>query len=329
MWRTSFLSTNNFRKAPFFEKDHIVKKIIEQKRYVMNRVRQMIGLKETEACPYTGKNVGVAVLDSGIMEHPDFDNRIVAFHDFVRGSGRPYDDNGHGTHIAGIIGGNGSASAGKYIGIAPKCHFVVGKVLDRRGDGSIRHILDGISWVIKNRVSYGIRILNISVGMSSATRAEDQQKLIDYVEEAWDAGIAVVCAAGNNGPARESVTVPGSSPMVITVGSEDDRHISDGGRRLRPGYSGRGPTKDCVLKPEVLAPGTGIYSCSNSGGYTRKTGTSMAVPVVSGAIALLLEKYPHMQPVDIKLRLYERCIPLRTEQQSEVWGRVFLPYLLI
>lgn len=291
----------------------------------MNRVRALIGWNEEIGKAYTGKGITAAILDSGIVHHIDFEDRILAFADFVSGETQPYDDNGHGTHIAGILAGSGRKSKGKYQGIAPGCSLVVGKVLNRRGSGNLSDILNGIRWCMDHRKMYNIRIINISVGMMKGSRPQMEERLIQMAQEAWDAGMVVVCAAGNNGPSPGSVTIPGNCKTVITVGAADDA----GGRDPKKSYSGRGPTKDCIVKPEILAPGTDIVSCNKTGGYTRKTGTSMAVPVVSGAIALMLEKDPDLTPVEVKLRLYERCVPQRHAYGSRNWGELYLPYLLL
>ena len=158
---------------------------------------------------------------------------------------------------------------------------------------------------MEHRELYNIRIINISVGMTKDTGQKMEERLLELIEEAWAQGMVVVCAAGNNGPSPGSVTIPGNSRTVITVGAVDEngRGMSGGRGRGRGepagsmSYSGRGPTRECVVKPEILAPGTDIVSCGTTGGYTKKTGTSMAVPVVSGAVALMLEKDPALAPV--------------------------------
>ena len=208
----------------------------------------------------TGKGITVAVLDTGIFPHIDFDNRIVAFRDLVYGRETPYDDNGHGTHVCGILGGSGRASGGKYRGTAPECRFLVAKILDRRGNGRKQDILAAIDWVCKERIRLNIRILNISVGTTEQEKSVDDL-LVQAVERAWDDGITVVTAAGNLGPAPGSITAPGSSRKVITVGAGD---------LLEPrrGISGCGPTRDCVCKPDLVAPGKRLISCAP--GCSRK-----------------------------------------------------------
>ena len=156
---------------------------------------------------YTGRNVGVCVLDTGIFPHIDFTGRIRAFHDFIGYRIRPYDDNSHGTHVCGIIGGDGRASEGRIRGVAPGCDLIVLKVLDRMGNGRKEDVLRAFRWILENRRYYGIRVVNISVGTTCRTY-EDHKVLINGVERLWDEGLIVVAAAGNQGPRSGSVTAP-------------------------------------------------------------------------------------------------------------------------
>ena len=191
----------------------------------MYQSRKIIRADGPASAAYTGKSIGIAVLDTGIYPHEDFilpSDRIAAFRDFVHRQPAPYDDNGHGTHVCGIIAGNGRRSEGRYRGIAPESHLVVGKILDSNGNGSISHILEAVRWIIENRQRYNIRVLNISVGSESTEVDEQKSILVQSVNAAWDSGIVVVVAAGNNGPKRMSVTSPGISRKVITVGSSDE-----------------------------------------------------------------------------------------------------------
>ena len=301
----------------------------------MNIVHSLIHRNTPKALPYTGENVGIAVLDTGIFPHMDFSlpqNRITAFYDFISGRKKPYDDNGHGTHICGICSGNGIAAQGKYCGIAPKSHLIVGKILDSEGNGSISSILEAIRWVIETKDIYRTRILNISIGTDGSEPISEDSVLVRGVNEAWDAGLIVVAAAGNNGPAPMSVTAPGISRKIITVGAADDyKHIYIRGRKIS-NYSGRGPTKECIQKPDVVAPGSNIISCDSrlikGTGYTSRSGTSMATPIVSGAIALLLEKYPSMTNKDVKLRLRGSCDDLGLPKSQQGWGLLNLDRLL-
>ena len=265
----------------------------------------------------TGKGVGVAVLDTGIFPHVDFDSRIWAFQDFVNKRTVPYDDCGHGTHVMGILGGSGKASGGKCRGIAPGCGLIALKVLDDKGNGSQDTVIRALDWIQENRETYKIRIVNISVG---TTERFGHERLIQAVEDAWDSGLVVVAAAGNQGPGQGSITAPGSSKKIITVGSSDMLFQNQG-------ISGRGPTKECVSKPDIVAPGNEILSCSNkiSGfPYTRKSGTSMSTPRVSGGIALLLEKDPAYTNLEIKKRLKRTAKNLGYSHNLQGWG-LFVP----
>ena len=306
---------------------HILKKSEEIQ---MNQVRRWIGFEERmDVIRDDQPKIGVCVLDSGIASHPDFGQRIVLFQDFVDGRMSLYDDYGHGTHIAGISSGNGMRSKGKYRGIAAHTNLVIGKVLNHQGDGRIEDFVKAIYWCIKMQKKYHIRILNISIGLISRVEHELQAALLDAVEMAWDHGIVIVCAAGNNGPKENTVTIPGISRKVLTVGSSDDDTYDRGRKVLKTGYSGRGPTACCIVKPEILAPGTGITSCSkDKSGYQVKSGTSMAAPVVSGALALAFEKYPSFTPAEMKLRLYERAYPRSAQLGRIGWGMIHVDHLV-
>ena len=268
-----------------------------------------------EYLSYTGKGVGVAVLDTGIFPHMDFRNRIRAFADFVAYKSMPYDDNGHGTHVAGILAGDGTASMGKYKGVAPGCGLVALKVLDRFGNGSREQVLRAFRWILDHREQYRIRIVNISVG-TTCRSVSDQDVLIQGVEKLWDEGLVVVAAAGNQGPKPGSVTAPGSSRKVITVGSSD---MLTG----RSAVSGCGPTAECVCKPDLVAPGNHIVSCApgTANTYGVKSGTSMSTPLVSGAIALMLEKDPLLTNVEIKMLLRESTDDMGLPRNRQGWGK--------
>ncbi len=282
-----------------------------------------------EAFGFTGKGVGVAVLDTGCFPHEDLREHIAAFSDFVQQRPNAYDDNGHGTHVCGIIAGNGLASGKRYCGIAPDCHLIPVKVLDKRGNGFASDVLAGLRWVREQRDIYNIRIVNISVGSFSRKNMSENSALVRGVNETWDAGLVVVVAAGNMGPGRGTITTPGISRKVITVGCSDDhKEVNVMGNRMID-YSGRGPTVSCICKPDVVAPGASIISCSNRyGKYACKSGTSMATPFVSGALALLLEKYPEMNNRDVKLWLREHAVDIGLPRNQQGWGLLDINHLL-
>ncbi len=295
----------------------------------MDQARQLIHSREPGHSGLSGRGIGVAVLDTGIYPHEDFGQRVVGFFDVLHRRREPYDDNGHGTHISGIIGGSGAASGGRYQGIAPGCSLISVKVLDAKGGGYASDVLMGLRWIREYKEMLGIRIVNISVGSYSRKNMSENSALVRGVDAAWDDGLVVVVAAGNNGPGYMTVTTPGISRKVITVGCSDDhKEVSVMGNRMVD-YSGRGPTGACICKPEIVAPGAGIISCSNEAGrYSVKSGTSMSTPVVAGAIALLLEKYPDMSNRDVKLRLRERAVDMGLPRNQQGWGLLDVDRLL-
>jgi serine protease AprX len=278
-------------------------------------------LKEVHEKNITGENIGVAIVDTGIRPHPDFmlpQNRIVGFYDALRGRTIPYDDSGHGTHVAGIIGGNGYLSGGRYIGMAPKCNLIIVKVLNSKGDGKIENVMTGLNWILKNRYQYGIRVVNFSVGSVKGKEFGEDSEFVRKVDELWDAGMVVLAAAGNGGPKPQSIGAPGNSRKIITVGSSDSASA----------YSGVGPTQACIKKPDIVAPGAHIMSTGNKGKYIEKSGTSMSTPIVSGAIALLLSRYPSMTNLEVKIKLKNCADDLGKTHDHQGWGKINILSLL-
>lgn len=268
----------------------------------------------------TGKNIGIAVLDTGISNHIDLNDNLVCFKDYINIRKTAYDDNGHGSHVSGIIAGNGYKSKGRFKGIAPDSKIIMLKCLDKNGNGKIDNAEKGLNFIIDNRDRFNIRIVNISVGSIKKTDDNESERLVSAVEELWKLGFVVIVAAGNNGPDKRSVTAPGNAKSVITVGASDDNMVSGNDRRKN--YSGRGPTKICVVKPEIVCPGTGIISCNNKNGYSTKSGTSMAVPIVSGIVALMLESKPDLTNKEIKKKMYETAIDVGLPKNHQGWGEI-------
>lgn len=209
---------------------------------------------------YTGKGVNIAFLDTGVYPHPDFtrpNDRIVAFVDFVNGRSVPYDDNGHGTHVAGDAAGNGAMSDGIFRGPAPDAGIIGVKVLNNKGGGRTSDILKGIDWVIENRERYNIRVMNMSLG-NRASADPESDPIFQAVDRAIEAGIVVVAAAGNEGPDPHTINTPGDNPNVITVGAYDDYNTPDPTDDRIPDFSSRGPSYGNVSKPDLVAPGEAI-----------------------------------------------------------------------
>lgn len=267
---------------------------------------------------YRGKlGVNVAVLDSGIAPVDDLTkptNRIAGWVDFVDGSTTPRDPYGHGTFVAGAIAGNGTLSSGKWKGIAPEAGLVGIRVLDATGTGTASRIIQGIQWAVDNAAAYSIRVINMSFSTNS-----DLTYRLDAVtyaaEKAWKAGIVVVASAGNLGPLPGTVLSPGIDPYVITVGATDDRGTAGRTDDTMASFSGAGPTRlDLISKPDIVAPGvwnTGLRVIGSTIDITHPlsvrdtyyfdgSGTSPAAGVVSGVVALMLQKRPTLVPDQVK-----------------------------
>ena len=278
-----------------------------------------------------GQGIGVAVFDTGIAPHPDVKERVVDFLDMVNGRNSLYDDSGHGTHVCGILCGSGGLSGGKYEGIASGVSLVVVKVLGANGEGTVEQIIQGIQWVLKNRKRYRIRIANLSVGSKQGMDPDKERKMLEAVEAMWDAGIAVIVSAGNQESGNGTVTIPGNSRKVITVGA-----VEQTGNKQ--GTSGRGSVGNDIVKPDMVAPGYQIFSCNyqftenrklekNMVPYIRKSGTSMATPVVSGAAALYFYKYPEADNQTFKRSLQKSCVR-RPGVEGQGWGSLRMDQLL-
>jgi serine protease AprX len=265
----------------------------------------------------TGQGITVAVLDSGITLDPDLvqpTNRILASVNFADPLGSMTDPGGHGTHVAGTIGGNGTRSNGEYIGIAPGANLVDVRVLDGSGNGRMSSVVLGIQWALAHRTQYNIRVLNLSLGTQTpGTYRLDP--MAAAVEMAWLRGLVVVAAAGNGGGAPDS---PGADPYVLTVGATDDQSTASVSDDVVGWFSAYGTPVASTAKPDLVAPGRKIVSirapgstldrllpdrvvvASNCACYFRLTGTSMATAVVSGVVALLLQQQPSLTPDQVK-----------------------------
>ncbi|WZL73086.1 S8 family peptidase [Clostridiaceae bacterium 35-E11] len=280
---------------------------------------------------YTGKGIGIAVIDTGVAPHDDLirpTNRIIAFKDFVNNRSQPYDDDGHGTHVAGIAAGNGYVNK-KYKGIAPEANIIGVKVLDETGSGSTSDILAGIQWVIDHKDTYNIKVVNMSFG-SPADKIYSEDPLAKAAAAAVQSGLTVVAAAGNSGPNARSITTPGTSPSVITVGAADDNRTISYEDDFIAEFSSRGPTLGGVVKPNVVAPGVDIMSLSNknSTAYVSHSGTSMATPIVGGAAALLYEKNLELSPLQVKNKIVRSAINIDGNRFSEGSGIISIKNML-
>lgn len=279
----------------------------------------------------TGTGVTVAVVDSGISAHPALTGKVIASVSKVAGDPSTADAHGHGTHIAGIIAGNSTAS--KYVtslyrgGIAPDVRLVNVRVLGANGTGWTSDVIAGIEWVIQNRAKYNIRAMNLSLG-HPVTEPSATDPLCIAVMKAATAGIVVIASAGNAGKADDGtpilggITSPGNSPHAITVGAMNTKGTVKRSDDIMTTYSSRGPTKfEHAVKPDVVAPGNKIVSLEASGTYLQRnypqfhmagksgnsymhlSGTSMSAAIVTGGVALLIQAQPNISAAQLKIAL--------------------------
>ncbi len=265
---------------------------------------------------YTGKGVVIALLDTGIKPSADFEGRILAFHDIVKGKTEPYDDQGHGTMCASCAASSGASSGGKYQGIAPEAGLVIVKTMDEYGGGTLLNVVRGLQWISEHRKALGIRVISMSMGLESPDSVDS---LMRAVEALWRQGLVVVTAAGNSGPDYGTINSPGKSPSVVTVGAVDDR----GSELYVPDFSSRGPVAGGLRKPEVCAPGVKLATTGEEGAGLF-TGTSAATPIVAGCAALLLEKHPAWTPDMVKYELMRTAQPFSGDIDSEGFGCVYM-----
>ncbi|AAL81794.1 alkaline serine protease [Pyrococcus furiosus DSM 3638] len=268
---------------------------------------------------YDGSGITIGIIDTGIdASHPDLQGKVIGWVDFVNGRSYPYDDHGHGTHVASIAAGTGAASNGKYKGMAPGAKLAGIKVLGADGSGSISTIIKGVEWAVDNKDKYGIKVINLSLGSSQSSDGTDA--LSQAVNAAWDAGLVVVVAAGNSGPNKYTIGSPAAASKVITVGAVDKYDVITS-------FSSRGPTADGRLKPEVVAPGNWIIAARASGTsmgqpindyYTAAPGTSMATPHVAGIAALLLQAHPSWTPDKVKTALIETADIVKPDEIADI-----------
>ena len=321
-------------------------------RSTMDVTNLTIGLGDVPAAADGGRPAGdgvtVAVLDSGVATNTDLAaSRIVGWKDFVNDQPAPYDDAGHGTYVAGLIAGDGAASLPlenggfatvQFRGVAPAADIVSIKVLDEVGQGRTSTMIAGIAWAIVHKDDYNIRVLSISIGGNPVGPIK-HDPIAMAVEAAWQRGITVVCAAGNEGDfGSGGILSPGNDPFVITVGATDTRQTAAVTDDAVASYSSVGPTLfDEVAKPDLVAPGNRLISLRTQGSYidtnfpdnvipvanfapTAPTetasnylmlsGTSTSAPVVAGAAALMIGADSSLSPDDVKVRLMGTADPV-------------------
>lgn len=312
-----------------------------------------------------GSGVGIAIIDSGIYNHPDLNaanstkSRVVYRQSFI--GGVLNDDFGHGTHVAGIAAGNGSSSDQPgsfrtFKGIAPNANLLDLRVLDQNGASNDSVVIAAIEKAVQLKNQYNVRVINLSLGRP-AFESCSLDPLCQAVEAAWKSGIVVVVAAGNEGRnGYSTILSPGSAPDAITVGCmKTEETMSTSDDRIAS-YSSRGPTNvDLYAKPDVVAPGNLVDSLLAPGStlvseypanilpasaytnaqvsgtplYFTLSGTSMATPVVSGAAALMIEKDPSLTPATVKARLMKtasKTFPVMSTATDPTTGQTYTDF---
>jgi serine protease AprX len=263
-----------------------------------------------------GKNVGVAVVDSGIYKTKDIEKRIKVNVNFNPSYHDGADRYGHGTFVAGIIAGSGTQSSGKYIGVAPKANLLNARVASDQGMLYESDVVDSLQWVYNNKAKYNIRVVNLSLN-STVAQSYNTSPLSAAVEILWFNGIVVVVSAGNNG--TSTIFPPANDPFVITVGATDDKQTVSTADDTIAAFSAYGTTESGFPKPDLVAPGRLIIGLLpendklSMGGahpanrvdttYFKMSGTSVSAPMVSGAVAILLQDEPNLTPDQVKYRL--------------------------
>ena len=319
----------------------------------------------------TGAGIGVAIIDSGLPDHRDLKNgrgvlRIVYQQDFT-GAGT-VDQYGHGGHVAGIVAGDGVDSTGSmfsrtFEGMAPKANLINLRVLDQNGNSTDSIVISAIGEAITLQSQYNIRVINLSLGRP-IYESYLQDPLCQAVEAAWQSGMVVVVAAGNDGRDNSAGTngygtiyAPGNDPYVITVGAMKTMGTPQRYDDLIASYSSKGPTMiDHIVKPDIVAPGNTVVSILSNGASLAQTypqtlvpmsyyvtgggsgsspvyfmlnGTSMAAPVVSGAAALVIQQNPSLTPDQVKARLMMtayKSFPTSSSVTDPTTGNVYTDY---
>jgi subtilisin family serine protease len=256
-----------------------------------------------------GAGVNVGIIDTGIdMDHPDLAANVKGGWNCIAETENFDDDNGHGSHVAGTVAGIDNTIG--VIGVAPSANLYGIKVLNRSGRGTTSDIIEGMQWAVSN----GMDVINMSLGTSSYVEAYETA-----TNAVLDAGVIMVCSAGNSGPAENTVGYPAAFEGVIAVAATDSADVV-------ASFSSRGPQVD------VAAPGVSIFSTTKSGGYTTMSGTSMAAPHVTGTVALMLGSAdPNgdgtWTPLEAELRLEDTALELGEPDFDTAygWGRIVAP----
>ena len=297
----------------------------------MERLRKYLQLEWLQAPLNRDDNrFRIAVLDSGISMHPDLREQIVGYYDFTGDGKGILDVYGHGTHIAGIISGKGYMSENRILGIDPGTELISLRILDEFGNGRIESMRDAMKWICDNYKIQGIRIINLSVYLNTASDIRLQKEICDMLQKLAAEDVIIIAAAGNG----EDAHIDGlaAMPEVITVGCYNEQCTKDG-KGCCQDYSGIGFCKEAGCKPDLVAPGYDILSCdfdyAKTGSYyCKKNGTSMSTAVVAGAVSLLLRYYPMLSRKDICHLIRTACRDLHCDARIQGNGMLDVSAIL-
>ncbi|MGG4146363.1 S8 family serine peptidase [Paenibacillus algorifonticola] len=253
--------------------------------------------------PTTVIETAVAVIDTGIARHENLDESLLLFKDFINHNPEPYDDNGHGTEVSGIISGNGIGVAKKYSGVVPGQKLIVLKAFDNDGNGDLFALSDSIDWIIENKQAYKIKLVCMSFGFD-VSPIFNNSVMENLIERLHQNGIIIITSAGNNGEENGEITIPGTYSGVLTVGSLNyqpliDKNISSA--EISDFSSTKINGVSSSIKPELYAPGEQIITTSaeQKNAYTVVSGTSYSAALVCGQIAWIMNHYPHLTSEEI------------------------------
>lgn len=314
---------------------------------LLNRYNTMSRVQSAWNLGLDGTDVQVAVIDSGVWPHNDLinpspkvpgnkGNRLLSAFTNARAADA-FDHLGHGTHVAGIVAGNGYDSGGQYIGIAPNALLVSVKIADDLGNANEGDVIQGMQWVYEANTKHGMRIRIVNMSLSSTVAQSYHDSALDAMaEKLWQAGIVVVASAGNGTGAVNFA--PGNDPYVITVGSVDDMYQTSLAASPMASWALYGATQDGFMKPDVVADGAHVVSLNapastlsaqhltnTTGGpvgksYFKMGGTSMAAPMVAGMAALMLQANPNLSPGQVKRALKHHSVPFGNVAYTRTLG---------
>jgi serine protease AprX len=281
----------------------------------LRKAHDTLGLSNAKKFNLTGRGIGIGIVDSGVYPHPDLtSNRstVSYFEDLINGYIKPYDDNGHGTFMCGLIASGGNLSSGMYKGVAPDASLCVIKAFDASGNGFMSDLIRSIDIFLSIKDKYNIRVLCLPFEVPYINKLKINP-LGEIIKKAVNQNMSVIVPSGNLGPQPYSIYFPGNMGEIITVGGVQCKENNSADYKVSS-FSGKGPTIDDRVKPDIVAPCVNITSLASNTSYIptvrikpdlkveyiTMSGTSISCGLIAGVCALILEKTPTLTPQDIK-----------------------------